>query len=393
MHTVGIEVAKASIVCCVLDHCPYDSKRYARTYKARTFRVSKQDIQELVNLGDLFLLEPTGVYSRIWETVLIKAGKDVRKVSSKRITHIRKERGIESKTDRYDAFALALYGQLYHTDPSQFLADHAEDLREIFLTHRNLSKAIGQNCNRIWRNLAYEWPESCVGANNKKRKIERRYLESHAPAFYRFLAGQSVRNQAKRETELAETLGRGLSSLTRLFARHVCELELAQYELESQIDALLQCSEFEVYQQVFDRYGFGPLTRAALLSRIFPIERFLDENRRPIKEYVYTDKARSKRYVSLGGFKLSLGMGTVFKQSGDSSEEKPGGASYARTALFQHCKTRIVMQPPTNLAETRRVEHRKYYEDISPNRPHHQALMKLSARICKDLFKDLVAAL
>ena len=135
------------------------------------------------------------------------------------------------------------------------------------------------------------------------------------------------------------------------------------------------------------------MTRAVLLSRIFPIERFLDDKNRAIVEWVTTEKGRAKRYVSLGGFKLSLGMGTVVSQSGNSSEEKPGGAAYARSALFRHCKAKVVMKPPSNLAQSRRVEHRQYYERIAPGMPHNRALMKLSAKICKDLFRDLIAVL
>lgn len=393
MLTVGIEVAKTSIVVCILDHIPSDPKKYARTYKAITFQSSKESFEALAKLGDLFLIEPTGVYSRIWFEYLTNVGKDVRKVSPKRITHTRRERGIENKTDRYDAFALALYGQLYHADPSQFLAEHAEELRDLTLTHKNLTKASGQLSNRIWRNLAYEWPEACISKTGKKPHQFRLFLDESPPALYRFLAGQQVTARAKRERELSETIGAGISSLTQLYARHVCDLERAQFEIEQQIAALLQCSEFESYSQVFDLYDFGPMTRAAILSRVFPIERFLGENNRPIVQHVYTDKSRSKRYVSLGSFKLALGMGTVFKQSGNSTEEKPGGASYARSALFQHCKVKIVMRPPKDLSQSRRVEHRRYYEEISQNRPHNQAVMKLAAKICKDLFRDLTAAL
>lgn len=392
MRVVGIEVAKASIICCVLDHIPENPAKYAKTYKTQSFRPNHEGLKAVSELGDLFVLEPTGAYSRIWFEYLLKAGKDVRKVSPKRISHTRRHYGIESKTDRYDAFFISIYGLLNANDRSQFLAEHAETLRELVLTHQSLTKATSQNASRIWRSLSFEWPEACITKTGKKPKQARDFLVSEPPGLFRFIAGQRVTGTAQKQQSLDQTVGSGLSDLTKLYARHLCDLERHQYSIEQQIVALLQCSEFESYGRVFDSFGFGPMTRAVLLSRIHPLERFLDENNRPITEYVRTDKGRSKRYVSLGSFKLALGMGTVFKQSGDSSEEKPGGAGYARVALFRHCKTKIVIVPPTDLSEARRVEHRRYYERISPGMPHTKALMKLSAKICKDLFKDLVNA-
>jgi hypothetical protein len=306
---------------------------------------------------------------------------------------LRRSYGIESKTDHYDAAAIAMYGQLHHADLSQFLGEHAEQLRELVLTHLSLTKVAGQNINRIWRNLAIEWPEVCTNKNGGKPAYARKFLEPNAPGIFRFLAGHSYHGSGKREKQLANTIGTGLSDLTRMYARHVVDLEMAQFDIEQQLSALLDCSEFEVYQRVFDRYGFGPMTRATLLSRIHPVERFLDESNRPIVEYVHGRNGRSKRRRSLGSFKLSLGMGTVVSQSGNAYEEKPGGASYARTALYLHCKTKIVMRTPNNPAASRWLEHRRYYEQISPGMPHNRALMKLCSKIAKDLFSDLVTAL
>lgn len=393
MKVIGIEVAKASVLCCVLDHIPENPAKYAKTYKAESFRPCREDLTALASKGDLFIMEPTGAYSRVWFEYLTNAGKDVRKVSPKRISHTRRHYGIESKTDRYDAFFIALYGQLYHNKPAEFLVEHAEILRELVLTHHSLSKASSQNASRIWRSLSYEWPEACTTKTGKKPFQSRPFLRADPPGMFRFIAGQPVRGEAKRRAELRQTIGSGLSDLTRLYARHLCELERTQYEIEQQISALLECSEFAAYNAVFDSFDFGAMTRAVLLSRIFPVERFLGDDGRPVIEHVRTDNGRSKRYVSLGSFKLSLGMGTVFKQSGTSSEETPGGAAYARSALFSHCKMKIVISPPTDLTAARRFEHRQYYEQIAPGMPHHKAVMKLAAKISKDLFRDLSQAI
>lgn len=393
MKIIGIEVAKASILCCELDHIPTDPVKYAKSYKPVTYTVSRDNLTQLASSGDIFVLEPTGVYSRIWYESLKQQGKDVRKVSPKRITHLRRSHGVESKSDRYDAFFIALYGQLHHGDRSQFLAEHAEDLRELVLTHQRLTKQTTGIVASIWRSLSFEWPECCLSSKGSKPQQSRPYGTASPPALFRFLAGEKVQARARRQADLDATAGIGLSGLTRLLATQVCDLERYQYSIEEQISALLQCSEFEPYQSVFDSFDFGPMTRAVLLSRVFPIERFLDDRKRPIVEYVPTDRGRSKRYVSLGSFKLSLGMGTVIAQSGNSYEETPGGPRYARTALFLHAKTKIVMKPPQDLTASRRVEHRRYYENLSAAIPHNKSLMKVCSKISKDLFKDLVKTL
>lgn len=393
MRVVGIEVAKTSILCCLLNEIPDDPVRFAKTYKPEIFKPDAQNLAKVAELGDLYVLEPTGVYSRIWLDYLKRQGKDVRLVSPKRITHLRRSYGVESKTDRYDAVFIALYGLMHSSDQSQFLGQYAEYLRDLVLTHRTLTKVASQNANRIWRNLAIEWPEACTNKNGGKPAYARKFLEPNPPGIYRFLAGESFQGSSKRANALSGTVGSGLSDLTQMFARHLVEIERAQFAIEEQISALLDCSEFEAYQRVFRLYGFGPMTRAVLLSRIHPIERFLDENNRPIVEYVKTSVGRSKRRVSLSSFKLSLGLGTVVSQSGNAFEEKPGGAAYARSALFLHCKTRIVMRSPSDPEAVRWIEHRRYYEDISSGVPHNRAVMKVCAKICKDLFRDLVSSI
>lgn len=393
MKIIGIEVAKSGVLTCCLENIPSDIRKHARSYKPVTYKPVREDLEKLASSGDIFVIEPTGVYSRIWYDFLKRAGKDVRKVSPKRITHLRRDHGIESKTDKYDAFFLALFGVLRHANKSEFLSDHAEDLRDLILSRQSLTRNTVRLVNQIWRNLAYEWPEIQFSKSGTSAKYSRKFLVESPPAIFRYLADRQVTGKARRDRQLADTVGSGVSDLTRLLACQVCDFERFQYEIECQIQRLLESKEFAPYHQIFDVYGFGPLTSAVVLSRIFPIERYLSADNRPIIERVPGRYGqRSKRYVSLGAFKLSLGMGTVIAQSGTSEDEKPGGATYARSALFQHCKTKIVMSPPKDGYEFRRMEHRKLYETLATTGvKHHRVLMKVSARITKDLFSDLVA--
>lgn len=121
MKFVGIEVAKTSVVCCVLTENSSDPARGATTYKPQRFKVVSDDLKTLIALGDIYTIEPTGVYSRIWIEILQKAGRDVRKVAPARVTHLRRYCGIETKSDRYDAYFLALYGLRNHQNIRAFL--------------------------------------------------------------------------------------------------------------------------------------------------------------------------------------------------------------------------------------------------------------------------------
>jgi hypothetical protein len=375
-----------------LDHDPKDPAKGARTYKPQRFKVNRDDLESLSKLGDLFVIEPTGVYSRIWFDYLKDKGKDIRKVSPKRVTHLRRYCGVETKSDRYDAYFLALYGVRNVGDRYAWLEPHAEDLRELVLQHHMLTKATTSVVNRLWRSLSYEWPEVCRSRTGKKPTVSRDFGRDQPPALWRFIAGEPVRGVARRKNSLEATVGQGLSDLTKMWALQACDLERQQFGVEQQIDPLLQLPEFEWYHPIFDEFDFGVMTRAVLLSRIYPFERFLREDGRPIIEWVHTDNGRSRRHRSLGKFRLSLGMGTVVKQSGEKSEEKPGGPAYARSCLFRHVKAKVVMVPAVNSSRRYRARHCRYYADISPDVPHHLACMKVASKITKDLFKALLEA-
>ena len=258
--------------------------------------------------------------------------------------------------------------------------------------HQMMSKATTANVNRLWRSLSYEWPEVCLTKKGSKPNIGCGF-DNPAPApMLRFIAGEKVRGMATRLASLNNTVGTGLSDLTRLWALQVCDLERQQYGIEQQILQMLQLPEFEAYHKIFDSFDFGPMTRAVVLSRIYPFDRFLRPDGRPIVEWVWTNKGRSRRHRSLGKFRLSLGLGTVIQQSGDSKKEKAGGPAYARAALFCHVKTKVVMTSGYNGSARFRASHCRFYSELSPDVPHRLAVLKTASKITKDLFNALLSA-
>lgn len=394
---VGIEVGKTSIVCCCLETgaLPQDYGQFARSYTPQTLLPNISGVQTLLELGDVFIIEPTGDYSKIWIDLLKANSQRVLRVNPKRVKALKEYHGIMSKTDRYDGAFLALYGAENLDNPTAFLSDYAEDLREALLQHTFLSRMTGNHQRRLWQLLSREWPEVCRSRGGGKPRQVREYLEPAPPGLWRFIAGEGYQQAATRQRSLDESIGCGLSELSRTLAAQVCELERKQYAMEERIQALIAAADFVPYHAVFDRFGFGPLTRASILSRVYPFQQFMGPDGRPIKLRVPSTKGGHlhRRNKSLGAFRLSLGNGTKTYQSGQLQTEKAAGPKYARVSLFLHVRSQVVLrgnapgQAPKYLQK-----HRDFYQAL-PAMPHTKAVSKVISLVVKDLYRELLVSL
>lgn len=392
---VGVEVAKTSIVCCCLDthQLPDNYAQFARSYTPITLLPNLSGVQTLLELGDTYIIEPTGDYSKIWIDTLTANDKEVLRVNPKRVKALREYHGINSKTDRYDGAFLALYGAENLNKPAAFLSDYAEDLRELVLQHQFLTRQTGNLQRRLWQLLSREWPEVCRNAAGGKPVQRRLWLEPEPPGLWRFIVGEKYQRAKSRQAQLDRSVGKGISDLSRTLAAQICELERKQYPIELHISNILEGEQFSPYHEVFDLFDFGELTRACLLSRIFPFEQFLGADGKPIKVKARSTKSDRlhRRNKSLGAFRLALGNGTKIYQSGQKQVERAAGPKYARTALFLHVKTRVVLGGgkvvPKYLAQ-----HRRMYQDLPPM-PHRQAVSKVMTRVVKDLYRELLSSL
>lgn len=394
---VGVEVAKASIVCCCLStqQLPQDYGQFARSYTPVTLLPNLSGLQTLLELGDIYVIEPTGDYSKIWIDSLRANDKKVLRVNPKRVKALKEYHGIMSKTDRYDGAFLALYGAENLQRPTAFLSDYAEDLREAVLQHNFLSRMAGNHQRRLWQLLSREWPEACRGRHGRKPSQSRKWLAPEPPGLIRFIAGEDYHQSRSRQASLDATIGSGLSELSGTLAAQICELERKQYPLEVQIAELTQAECFRPYHDVFDLFGFGELTRACLLSRIYPFAQFLGADGKPIKVKARSTKSdRShRRNKSLGAFRLALGNGTKVYQSGQKQVEKAAGPKYARTALYLHIKAKVIMHSGRNIAAPKYVQtHRDLYQGLPPM-PHNKAVSKVISRCVKDLYRELLSSL
>jgi hypothetical protein len=393
-NIVGIEVGKASIVCCCLDadQIPQDYAAFSRSYTPITLLPNISGLRTLLEMGDAYVIEPTGDYSKIWIDSLRANEKQVLRVNPKRVRALKEYHGIFSKTDRYDGAFLALYGAENLDRPEAFLSDYAEQLRELVLHHNFLSRMCGNHQRRLWQLLSREWPESCRGRSGGKPNQGRKWQVSEPAGLWRFIAGEDYRYASRRQASLDQTIGCGLSELSRTLAAQICELERKQYPIELQISDALESDCFSAYHNVFDLFGLGELTRACILSRIYPFSQFLGPDGLPIKTTARSAKTDRlhRRNKSLGAFRLSLGNGTKVYQSGQTQKERASGPKYARTALYLHVKSQIVLRGNLPGAEPKYLErHRRLYRELPPM-PHNRAISKVMSRLVKDLYKELL---
>lgn len=388
---IGVEVAKTSVLCCKLEAVPDSPAEFARSYSPIPLLSDIQGVQQLLELGDIYVLEPTGDYSKFWIRILRDNNKKLLRVSPHRVRALKEYHGISSKTDRYDAAFLAIYGAKNLDDPTAFLSEYAEDLREVTLHHSFISRMTTNHQRRLWQLLSHEWPEVCRNRGGGKPQQFRPFLSPEPPALIRFIAGEEIRIQKHRNSQLEASVGSGLSPLSRALARQICELERQQYQCDRQIEALLSLDQFTPYHEVFDSFGFGQLTRSVLLSRIYPFERFLVNG---VQEVVRVPSSKTegryhRRNKSLGAFRLSLGNGTQAYQSGQLKVQQSAGSKVARNALYLHVKVAVVMgaarKPPSQQILRGHID---FYQSLGAM-PHKQAVMKVVARIVRDLYREL----
>lgn len=335
----GLDSGKQSVFACILNNqqLPPSLGEFARNYPLKEFAYG--DLTELLKIeADYFAIEPTGVYSRLFVEALAKAGKQVLLTPSYRVRHIANAYGLQ-KSDRYDPVAIAMYAANNLNDSKAFITPALPELREVVGEVRSLKKLKQTSSNWIGQRLCFEWPELVKPFEQSARD----WLDPDPPAIFRYLAGEKVFNQKRRDRELAATVGSGLSEKTRQLADWLVRYERAIAPLEVQIEQLLKAEAFDRYHQIFNNFRFGRWSRANLLPAIYPVEKFLAEDGTVRRDWIDQNGKRSKRNRSQDGFKLYLGLGQVEYSSGQSSDRKPGGSAYLRSIWYQHLKVQVVI--------------------------------------------------
>jgi hypothetical protein len=372
MIIAGIDVSKASVTVCLLENIPSDMKAYAKTYKALVFKAT--EIDKLLALKfDAAVLEPTGGhYSRLWAERIKQSGRKVRWVGHQEVAGYRKSYRLPDKTDKTDGLALACYGLERWENVNYFLTERAElplRLRELCLQLQFLNHSATPMINRLRQQLAHEWPEVA-------NKSAARHWLAPPQGLWMAIANEAISKKWQRE--LDQSQGLGLSLFSRDLGIAIVANERAQIRIEAELEQILRDEDLQRYLECMDRFNFGRRTSCALLSAIYPIEKF-NGHRNP-----------------LGAFKLCCGMAQVWVQSGDYTGWIPGGSSDIRKALW-FWSLSTMGQRRQQRATTPEIEQlRDYYkngsvvagEHLDPGRGN-QRLMRVARRALTMLYRDL----
>jgi hypothetical protein len=325
-----------------------------------------EGVNTLLNLpADVFVIEPTGAYSRLWIEKLKAAGKDIRLVSASRVKFLMRASGISNKNDKLDSAGIALYGLQHLHSPESFLNPGLKELRDATATRNAITKSNQALKNRIGSRLAYEWPEGC-----KPWKEACRRWEKGGQPIVKAIAGVDTENTwVKRHINaMTQSIGLGISPATVEIAQQLYRAQESCKAIEEQISVLLAEDYLEPYHRVLDRFLAGQALRATLIPAIYPFDRFLEGGKRQIEYTTGLKGKRSKRDRSEGAFKLSCGMGRVQVQSGDTQKWKAGGSIDCRIAIWQYVKTQIVMCRVSNTKKNPlpQLIKRHHQSDVSP---------------------------
>lgn len=347
MRIIGLDVGKNSVVACVLEKQPEDLKTYLRQSKEfMEFKATVEGIKNLLEIPfDIAIIEPTGIhYSKLWGETIEANGREVRWISHQAVANHRKSNRLPNKNDKADALAMADYGLAHKDKRDFFIWEPFNPLREKYLQLQSITRARSPIINRLRQQLAHEWPEKQGYSSGRK------WDKKTVPPFWRYLAEESIRKREGTiyDQESAESIGNGISNFSRGLAIQICGLERMEIKVEEEIEPILKEEKYLSYIKVFNELDFNKKMQACILSRVYPIEKFLSEEKKVKQDHVRTASGkRSRRNRSKAAFKLSLGCGMVEYQSGDKTVWKAGGPKQVRVEWWRWIKSSMIMNPPS----------------------------------------------
>ncbi|MCC5640079.1 transposase [Nostoc sp. CHAB 5844] len=449
LKTLGIDVSKASVTVHVLSSYPKgglkaywektrnkSSSLYPVFYSNPDVKKKQKSAFDFANFlqeckPDLVILEPTGNhYSRLWARIIESLSIKILWVGHIELRRYRGGKNLPNKSDAADALAMAAYplDVEHHTEDGElnlryFLLHRPEpinQLRELCQQLEHLNRVQSPIVNYARQLLAWQFPE-VAHVKSKSTKL------GNVPPLWGWLAQRQLEVSpqawkaltAKYQASAANHYGITIDPILREHADWLCDIELTEQRIETAIKQLLADECFNVYNQIFDQFGFGLRVRARLLSRIYPFEAFLS-NGKPLIEYEVRevkrvekqrrdgqtvvkrlpgDVKRVKRNRSRDTFKMRLGMGTTLEQSGDELIEVTSGSALCRMSFWQYvlCQIETERLPDSHIASIM-LEYRSKLKDFTDesgrqllNGKHLQG--KLMAKVANLLFKGLVDAI
>ena len=298
-----------------------------------------------------------------------------------------------AKTDEIDAFAIACW--YYDKPKTSYLRIRdplVVEIKRICLRLEHLNRLQSPIVNRMRQELTWQCPEI---ASVRSAKLQ----EDLAPLMWGWLA--KLRKSQKYDRILAATTGSGIEYETRWAAKQYCEIEEEVFRGKKQLISFIDHPQFEEYQRIFAKFGFGYQLRGYLLGAIYPIKDFLKNGKPEVKVRKNRQTGKeSKLKLSERRFMRAVGMGVVREDSGQKKKGKQSGSALCRKALWQWCFTRLEVS--RNNPQLKFVYGQgKDAEEMSPaenlkrrkkgGTPVKLARQRVIARCVRELFKELCA--
>ncbi|MCC5606660.1 IS110 family transposase [Nostoc sp. CHAB 5834] len=294
---------------------------------------------------------------------------------------------LPDKDDDADALALACYYFDYHPDPRRFIQIRDRvivKIRELVLRLAHLNRVQSPIMNRARQDLAWQFPEV---AHVKSRRGK----AGLAPLLWGWLAG--IRKSTRYDRLYSETVGLGITATVREHAKRICDLQREEHDIEEELQEMLADSRFDSYRLVFKKFGFGARVQSVIISQIYPIEGFLDEDGKPEVRILQGRKSKkpTKRHLSLRRFQKALGTAPSLRQSGDKKKTKVvGGSDLCRKSLWQWVYTRIEPKRSRLKNDIGKTLGEQLDTEKAAGRPVKLVRNRVAAKAARLLFKELV---
>lgn len=387
-RVLGIDVSKRSVCVCLLEQKPTEPRQFYYKYSFKIFEADASGIKGILQINpDIALIEPTGTnYSRLWVNVLSNQGVLVKFVGHQELRNYRAyQLNLPDKDDNADALALACYA-FDHPQANRYVITRdatTSKIRDLILRLNHLNRVQSPIINRCRQDLAWQFPEIALVNSPRSRTGD-------VPLLWGWLAGE--RKSKKYDSLYLNSVGLGLTRNVYLHAERICHLQREEYQIEEELSKLLLDDRFTPYRSVFKNFGFGMRIESLILSQIFPLSNFLNEDGSPIIEFHKSrnnPKKQSKRRLSERRFQKVLGLAPTQESSGDKKKSKVVGNALCRKAIWQWVFTRVEPKNSRNNAITQKLGAILDAEKAS-GRPARLVRSRISAKASKMLFRQLV---
>ena len=387
-RVLGIDVSKRSVSTCLIEQKPSNPKQFYYKYAFQCFNADASGIKGILDLKpNLAVIEPTGTnYSKLWVKILGENGVTIKFVDHNKLRKYREfHLELPDKDDNADALALACYAFDY-SSPSRYLTVRdatTSQLRELTLRLNHLNRVQSPIINRLRQDLAWQFPEVALTQSVRSRTGD-------VPLLWGWLAGE--RDSKKYDLKYIDSVGLGLTDTVKKHAARLCDLLREEYEIEDKIINFLQLSKYTPYIKTFNNFGFGIRTQALILSQIYPLSNFLNDDGTPIIEFHQSrnnPKKQSKRRLSERRFQKILGLAPTQESSGDKKKTKVVGSRLCRKAFWLWVFTHV---EPTKYRTNEITQKLGVILDKEKagGRPARKARSRICVRACKMLFNQLV---